>query len=73
MWHWKGEQQANPVANCFRAVYVLNPVVAVALGIVIFSETLTNNILIGGFIVVVSVAIVVAVESAKKQTLPQVQ
>ena len=51
----------------------VNPVVAVALGIVIFSETLTNNILIGGFIVIVSVAIVVAVESAKKQTLPQVQ
>ena len=51
----------------------VNPVVAVALGIVIFSETLTNNILIGGFIVIVSVAIVVAVESSKKQTLPQVQ
>jgi hypothetical protein len=40
---------------------------------VIFSETLTNNILIGGFIVIVSVTIVVAVESAKKQILPQVQ
>lgn len=51
----------------------VNPVVAVALGIVIFSEALTTNILVGGFIVVVSVAIVVAVESAKKQTLPQVQ
>ena len=51
----------------------VNPVVAVALGIVIFSEALTTNILVGGFIVVVSVAIVVAVESAQKQTLPQVQ
>ena len=61
-----------PITLVSTYAYV-NPVVAVALGIVIFSETLTNNILIGGFIVIVSVAIVVAVESAKKQTLPQVQ
>ena len=51
----------------------VNPVVAVALGIVIFSEALTTNILVGGFIVVVSVAVVVAVESAKKQNLSQAQ
>ena len=51
----------------------VNPIVAVALGIVIFNETLTTNILVGGFIVVVSVAIVVAVESAKKQNLSQAQ
>lgn len=51
----------------------VNPVVAVALGIVIFNETLTTNILVGGFIVIVSVAIVVAVESVKKQTLSQAQ
>ena len=61
-----------PITLVSTYAYV-NPVVAVALGIVIFSETLTNNILIGGFIVIVSVTIVVAVESAKKQTLPQVQ
>ena len=61
-----------PITLVSTYAYV-NPVVAVALGIVIFSETLTNNILIGGFIVIVSVAIVVAVESAKKQTLSQVQ
>ena len=61
-----------PITLVSTYAYV-NPVVAVALGIVIFSETLTNNILIGGFIVIVSVAIVVAVESAKKQILPQVQ
>jgi drug/metabolite transporter (DMT)-like permease len=47
--------------------------VAVALGIIIFNETLTPNILLGGFIVIVSVAIVVAVESVKKQTLSQAQ
>ena len=51
----------------------VNPVVAVALGIVIFNESLTTNILVGGFIVIVSVAIVVAVESVKKQTLSQAQ
>ncbi len=61
-----------PITLVSTYAYV-NPVVAVALGIVIFSETLTTNILIGGFIVIVSVAIVVAVEAAKKQTLPQVQ
>ncbi len=61
-----------PITLVSTYAYV-NPVVAVALGIVIFSETLTSNILIGGFIVIVSVAIVVAVEAAKKQTLPQVQ
>jgi drug/metabolite transporter (DMT)-like permease len=61
-----------PITLVSTYAYV-NPVVAVALGIVIFNETLTSNILIGGFIVIVSVVIVVAVESAKKQTLPQVQ
>jgi len=61
-----------PITLVSTYAYV-NPVVAVALGIVIFNETLTTNILVGGFIVIVSVAIVVAVESAKKQTLSQVQ
>ncbi len=61
-----------PITLVSTYAYV-NPVVAVALGIVIFHETLTTNILVGGFIVIVSVAIVVAVESAKKQTLSQVQ
>ena len=51
----------------------VNPIVAVALGIIIFNETLTTNILIGGLIVIVSVAVVVAVESVKKQTLSQAQ
>jgi drug/metabolite transporter (DMT)-like permease len=51
----------------------INPVVAVALGIIIFSEKLTSNILIGGVIVIASVAIVVAVESVKKQSPLQVQ
>ena len=51
----------------------VNPVVAVALGIIIFNEKLTPNIVIGGLIVIVSVAIVVAVESAKKHTLSQAQ
>jgi drug/metabolite transporter (DMT)-like permease len=61
-----------PITLVSTYAYV-NPVVAVALGIVIFSETLTANILVGGFIVIVSVAIVVAVESVKKQSLSQVQ
>jgi drug/metabolite transporter (DMT)-like permease len=51
----------------------VNPIVAVALGIVIFNETLTTNIVVGGLVVIVSVAIVVAVESVKKQTLSQAQ
>lgn len=51
----------------------VNPVVAVALGIIMFNEKLTPNIVIGGLIVIVSVAIVVAVESAKKHTLSQAQ
>ena len=61
-----------PITLVSTYAYV-NPVVAVALGIVIFNETLTTNILLGGFIVIVSVAIVVAVESVKKQTLSQAQ
>jgi len=61
-----------PITLVSTYAYV-NPVVAVALGIVIFNETLTTNILVGGFIVIVSVAIVVAVESVKKQTLSQAQ
>jgi drug/metabolite transporter (DMT)-like permease len=61
-----------PITLVSTYAYV-NPVVAVALGIIIFNETLTTNILVGGFIVIVSVAIVVAVESVKKQNLSQVQ
>ena len=61
-----------PITLVSTYAYV-NPVVAVALGIVIFNEALTTNILVGGFIVIVSVAIVVAVESVKKQTLSQAQ
>ena len=61
-----------PITLVSTYAYV-NPVVAVALGIVIFNESLTTNILVGGFIVIVSVAIVVAVESVKKQTLSQAQ
>lgn len=61
-----------PITLVSTYAYV-NPVVAVALGILIFSETLTTNILVGGVIVIVSVAIVVAVESVKKQTLSQAQ
>ena len=61
-----------PITLVSTYAYV-NPIVAVALGIIIFNEALTPNILIGGFIVIVSVAIVVAVESVKKQTLSQVQ
>lgn len=51
----------------------INPVVAVALGIVIFKEILTVNIIIGGLIVIASVATVVAVESVKKQNPLQVR
>jgi drug/metabolite transporter (DMT)-like permease len=61
-----------PITLVSTYAYV-NPVVAVALGIVIFNEKLTTNILVGGFIVIVSVAVVVVVESAKKQSLPQAQ
>jgi len=61
-----------PITLVSTYAYV-NPIVAVALGIIIFNEILTPNILIGGFIVIVSVAIVVAVESVKKQTLSQSQ
>jgi drug/metabolite transporter (DMT)-like permease len=51
----------------------VNPIVAVALGIVIFNEALTSNILVGGFMVIVSVAVVVAVESVNKQNLSPAQ
>lgn len=61
-----------PITLVSTYAYV-NPVVAVALGIVIFSETLTTNIVVGGFIVIVSVAVVVAVESVKKQNLSKSQ
>lgn len=61
-----------PITLVSTYAYV-NPIVAVALGIVIFNETLTTNILVGGVVVIVSVAIVVAVESVKKQTLSQAQ
>jgi drug/metabolite transporter (DMT)-like permease len=57
-----------PITLVSTYAYV-NPIVAVALGIVIFNETLTANILVGGLIVIVSVAVVVAVESIKKQNL----
>lgn len=59
-----------PITLVSTYAYV-NPIVAVALGIIIFNESLTTNILVGGFIVIASVAIVVAVESAKKQNLSQ--
>lgn len=61
-----------PITLVSTYAYV-NPIVAVALGILIFNETMTPNIVIGGLIVIVSVAIVVAVESAKKQNLSQAQ
>ena len=51
----------------------VNPVVAVALGILLFKEELTTNIIIGGVVVIISVAIVVAVESAKKQKVVKPQ
>ena len=61
-----------PITLVSTYAYV-NPIVAVALGILIFSEDVTPNILIGGVIVIASVAIVVAVESVKKQSPLQVQ
>jgi drug/metabolite transporter (DMT)-like permease len=61
-----------PITLVSTYAYV-NPVVAVALGILIFNEALTNNILVGGFIAIVSVAVVVAVESVKRQNLSQAQ
>ena len=51
----------------------VNPVVAVALAIIIFGEKLTTNIALGGVIVIACVAIVVAIESVKKQSPLQVQ
>ena len=62
----------TPITLVSTFAYV-NPIVAVALGIVIFNEDVTANILIGGVIVIASVAIVVAVESVKKQNPLQVQ
>ena len=61
-----------PITLVSTFAYV-NPIVAVALGIVIFNEDVTANILIGGVIVIASVAIVVAAESVKKQNPLQVQ
>jgi drug/metabolite transporter (DMT)-like permease len=64
--------ESAPITLVSTYAYV-NPIVAVALGVVIFNETLTANILVGGFIVIASVAVVVAVESVKKQSLSQSQ
>lgn len=51
-----------PISLVSTYTYV-NPVVAVALGMLIFNEKLTTNILIGGLIVLVAVAIVIRTES----------
>ncbi len=61
-----------PITLVSTYAYV-NPIVAVALGILIFSEKLTTNIVLGGVIVIASVAVVAAVESVKKQNPLQVQ
>ena len=51
-----------PISLVSTYTYV-NPVVAVALGMLIFNEKLTTNVLIGGLIVLVAVAIVIRTES----------
>ncbi len=51
-----------PISLVSTYTYV-NPIVAIALGILIFNERLTTNVLIGGLIVLVAVAIVIRTES----------
>jgi drug/metabolite transporter (DMT)-like permease len=51
-----------PISLVSTYTYV-NPVVAVALGMLIFNEKLTTNVLVGGLIVLVAVAIVIRTES----------
>ena len=52
-----------PISLVSTYSYV-NPVVATALGLVIFNEPLTHNIVVGGLVVLVSVAIVITSENA---------
>lgn len=51
-----------PISLVSTYTYV-NPVVAVALGMLIFNEKLTTNVLVGGLIVLVAVAVVIRTES----------
>ncbi len=51
-----------PISLVSTYTYV-NPVVAVALGMLLFNEKLTVNVLVGGLIVLVAVAIVIRTES----------
>ena len=57
-----------PISLVSTYSYV-NPVVATALGLVIFDEPLTHNIVVGGLVVLVSVAMVITSENsgAKKK------
>lgn len=57
-----------PISLVSTYSYV-NPVVATALGLVIFDEPLTHNIVVGGLVVLVSVAMVITSENrgAKKR------
>lgn len=51
-----------PISLVSTYSYV-NPVVATALGLIIFNEPLTHNIVVGGLVVLVSVAIVISSEN----------
>ena len=64
---------ANAPISLVSTYSYVNPVVATILGIVIFQEKLTQNILVGGLVVLVSIALVMTSESRKNLTTPIVE
>ena len=60
--------QNAPISKVSTYAYV-NPVVAIALGWLILNETISVTTLVGAGIIVASVALVVRVESARRDTV----
>ncbi|CAB4341114.1 MAG: EamA family transporter [Actinobacteria bacterium] len=63
---------ANAPISLVSTYSYVNPIVAIALGFVIFHEPVTRNVWLGGFVVVVSVALVITAEQ-RKSTNPIVE
>ena len=57
-----------PISLVSTYSYV-NPIVATGLGLLFFGESITMNVLIGGLIVLVSVALVITAETRRKQPI----
>ncbi len=64
---------ANAPISLVSTYSYVNPVVATILGIIIFDEKLTHNILVGGLVVLISIILVVTSESRKRSSVPIVE